>query len=80
MYIVKEMEPVIVKSTMSINTRLIAFGDSVHIGRIHVRNELSRTNKKTIVCPECGTREVIDAYISAPEFSVDMTERGKRGV
>lgn len=28
-------------------------------------------------CPECGTREAIDAALSVPEFSAGMTEQEK---
>ena len=38
---------------------------------------LSRTDNETLICPECGTREAIDAALSVPEFSAGMTERGK---
>lgn len=35
---------------------------------------LSRTDNETLICPECGTREAIDAALSVPEFSAGMTE------
>lgn len=38
---------------------------------------LSRTDNETLICPECGTREAIDAALSVPEFSAGMTEQEK---
>lgn len=41
---------------------------------------LSRTDNETLICPECGTREAIDAALSVPEFSAGMTEQEKRSI
>lgn len=38
---------------------------------------LSRKDNETLICPECGTREAIDAALSNPEFSSGMTEKEK---
>lgn len=38
---------------------------------------LSRKDNETLICPECGTREAIDAALSVPEFSAGMTEQEK---
>ena len=38
---------------------------------------LPRTDNETLICPECGTREAIDAALSVPEFSAGMTEQEK---
>lgn len=38
-----------------------------------VRNAVN----ETLICPECGTREAIDAALSVPEFSAGMTEQEK---
>ena len=38
---------------------------------------LSGKDNETLICPECGTREAIDAALSNPEFSSGMTEKEK---
>lgn len=38
---------------------------------------LSRKDNETLICPECGIREAIDAALSVPEFSAGMTEQEK---
>lgn len=58
-HIPAEMELAITKSIMSINMRLIAFGNTVHTGR---RKEMEEEKdvKKIVIHYEDGTEKVID--------------------